>query len=192
MQPARIRSFVNYSLLLTWIALCVWFYVRYPGSISNIYGSSLADWSSFLFKLQRINLPSYAATISTSVIEALFFSLSSTFAGTFLLVWLRGDFKEQTHSTISWLASFWNSVRGWQWNTIYHFSNSGRGSPINSPFGQHSYGNQFYHRDSTGQELIYVPPANASLGFCRAIYLVGCFTHHQQLSCSAYYIQQHA
>ena len=106
MQPTRIKSFVNYSLLLTWIALCVWFYVRYPGSISNIYGSSFADWSSFLFKLQRINLPSYAATISTSLMEALFFSLSSTFAGTFLLVWLRGDFQEQTHSIISWLASF--------------------------------------------------------------------------------------
>jgi hypothetical protein len=106
MQTTGSKSFLTKSLLPIWIFLCAWFYVRYAGSISNIHGSSFEDWASLLFKLHAIDPLNYATTLSISLLEALLFSASSTFAGTFALLWLQRDLKQQTHSTISWFVSF--------------------------------------------------------------------------------------
>ncbi len=106
MQTTRTKTFLTKSLFLVWIVLCIWFYMRYPGSISSIHASSFEDWASFPLKLHVIDPLNYATTLSISLVEALLFSASSIFAGTFALLWLERDLKQRTHSTISWFVSF--------------------------------------------------------------------------------------
>ncbi len=85
MRIASPKSSLAKTLLVLWAILCISVFIRYPGSVSVLHGSSLADWPHLLSNLGKFRLPTYLATFLWSFLGLVIFCGICIFVGAFLL-----------------------------------------------------------------------------------------------------------
>jgi len=76
MFPEKTRSLLAKTFLLSWAIICIIVFINLPGSVSILYGSTMAAWPSFLPKLARIDLSIYILDLLKAIAGILIFSLA--------------------------------------------------------------------------------------------------------------------
>ena len=107
MRSRHLKSIAVRTIIILWTALCVFVFMRYPGSKSTIHESILGNWAGLIPKLNRIDILSYLGGLLQAMFGLLLFVTACIGVGWtgLAIVFPERKTPSESNRSLAWLAS---------------------------------------------------------------------------------------